>query len=64
MFITINDVAGAREEFCVAERAPSRMLLNVERAAGTGVFVSCLPGRLAYFEGEDVGARYVLERDV
>jgi hypothetical protein len=27
-----------------------------------GVFVSCLPGRLAYFQGEDPGARYILER--
>ena len=29
---------------------------------GLGTFVSCLPGRLAYFEGEDPGARYVLSR--
>ena len=29
-----------------------------------GAFVSCVPGRLAYFEGEEVGDRYLLERDV
>jgi hypothetical protein len=27
-----------------------------------GTFLSCIPGRLAYFEGEDVGARWILER--
>jgi hypothetical protein len=29
---------------------------------GMGAFISCLPGRLAYFEGEDAGDRYLLER--
>lgn len=29
---------------------------------GVGVFLSCIPGRLAYFESEDPGYRYVLER--
>ncbi len=28
-----------------------------------GTFVSCIPGRLAYFEFEDVGCRYILERE-
>ena len=27
-----------------------------------GTFLSCIPGRLAYFEGEDMGARWILER--
>jgi hypothetical protein len=27
-----------------------------------GTFVSCIPGRLAYFEAEGPGQRYVLER--
>jgi hypothetical protein len=29
---------------------------------GMGAFVSCVPGRLAYYEGEDAGERYLLER--
>lgn len=29
---------------------------------GMGAFVSCLPGRLAYYEGEAPGERYLLER--
>ena len=29
---------------------------------GMGTFLSCVPGRLAYFEGEDAGERFVLER--
>ncbi|MCZ6573439.1 MAG: hypothetical protein O7C98_09780 [Planctomycetota bacterium] len=29
---------------------------------GMGTFISCIPGRLAFFEGEDPGGRYVLER--
>jgi hypothetical protein len=28
----------------------------------SGTFVSCLPGRLAYFEGEEPNERYLLER--
>jgi hypothetical protein len=27
-----------------------------------GTFLSCVPGRLAFFEGEEVGARWILER--
>jgi hypothetical protein len=27
-----------------------------------GTFISCVPGRLAYFEGEDYNARFLLER--
>jgi hypothetical protein len=27
-----------------------------------GTFLSCIPGRLAYFEGEDMGFRWILER--
>ena len=29
---------------------------------GSGTLVSCLPGKLAYFEFEDPGERYILER--
>jgi hypothetical protein len=29
---------------------------------GSGTFLSCIPGKLAYFEGEDRGERYLLER--
>ena len=29
---------------------------------GMGTLVSCIPGRLGYFEGESQGARYLLER--
>ena len=28
-----------------------------------GTILSCIPGRLAYFEFEDVGYRYILERE-
>jgi hypothetical protein len=27
-----------------------------------GTFLSCLPGRLGYFEGEEPNERYILER--
>jgi hypothetical protein len=27
-----------------------------------GTFISCVPGKLAYFEGEDPGERYLLRR--
>jgi hypothetical protein len=29
---------------------------------GHGTLLSCLPGSLGYFEGEEIGERYVLER--
>jgi hypothetical protein len=29
---------------------------------GAGALISCLPGRLGYYEGEDPGERYILER--
>jgi hypothetical protein len=29
---------------------------------GGGAFLSCVPGILAYYEGEDPGERYILER--
>jgi hypothetical protein len=31
---------------------------------GMGTFVSCIPGRLGYFESEEAGERYILERAV
>jgi hypothetical protein len=31
-------------------------------ASFEGTLISCIPGRLAYYEGEDVKARYILER--
>jgi hypothetical protein len=27
-----------------------------------GTFISCIPGRLAFFEGEDLGQRFILQR--
>jgi hypothetical protein len=32
------------------------------RGLGHGTLLSCVPGSLGYFEGEDIDARYVLER--
>ena len=29
---------------------------------GMGALISCIPGRLGYFESEEVGERYILER--
>ena len=31
---------------------------------GMGAFVSCIPGKLGYFESEEPGERYILERAV
>jgi len=37
---------------------------TLERVVGSheGTFISCIPGRLAYFEGEDENERYILMR--
>jgi hypothetical protein len=34
----------------------------LERVQDYGTFLSCIAGRLAYFQFEDVGHRYILER--
>ena len=39
-----------------------RAVLEAIAAGGVGTLVSCVPGRLAYFEGEDPEDRYVLAR--
>jgi hypothetical protein len=41
---------------------PLREALNDVVGHGMGTFLSCLPGRLGYFEFEDPRQRYILER--
>jgi hypothetical protein len=45
-------------------RMPLDEALNAVIGRGMGAFVSCSPGRLAYYEGEDPGERYILERTI
>jgi hypothetical protein len=45
-------------------RMPLVDALNEVVGRGMGAFVSCLPGRLAFYEGEDTGERYLLERTI
>jgi hypothetical protein len=37
-------------------------LVRVVDEGYDGTFVSCIPGRLAYFDGEEPGERYILSR--
>jgi hypothetical protein len=37
-------------------------IARIIRRVGHGTLLSCVPGQLGYFEGEESGARYVLER--
>ena len=37
-------------------------ITRITRRTGHGTLLSCVPGHLGYFEGEDPSARYVLER--
>ena len=39
-----------------------REALTQIHGLGHGTLLSCVPGSLGYFEGEEIGARYVLER--
>jgi hypothetical protein len=39
-----------------------RDAINQILGVGHGTLLSCVPGRLGYFEGEDPGERYILER--
>jgi hypothetical protein len=41
---------------------PLRDALEAVVGRGMGTFLSCVPGRLAYFESEEPGERYILER--
>ena len=40
------------------------LLETLEQVVGAqmGTFLSCIPGKLAYFEGEAMGSRWILER--
>jgi hypothetical protein len=39
-----------------------RQALDMVVGGGMGTFLSCVPGRLAYFEGEEPQSRYLLRR--
>ncbi|HTE05264.1 MAG TPA: hypothetical protein VK824_03630 [Planctomycetota bacterium] len=43
---------------------PLGLALEEIVGSGMGSLVSCIPGRLGYYESEDVGERYVLYRTV
>jgi hypothetical protein len=45
-------------------RLPLEQALRVVVGGGMGAFVSCIPGRLAYFEGEYASERYLLKAAV
>ena len=42
-------------------RLPLDDALDVVIGRGMGTFISCVPGRLGFYEGEGPGVRYVLE---
>jgi len=45
-------------------RLPLAEALVAVVGRGMGALVSCLPGRLAFYEGEEPGERYILERAI
>ena len=45
-----------------ARTLPLKEALGLIIGVSTGTLVSCIPGRLGYFEGEDGGERFILER--
>jgi len=44
------------------EEADLRPALEEIVGVESGTFLSCIPGKLAYFEGEEPGERYILRR--
>jgi hypothetical protein len=61
--------AGAPETcYVLSEGELDRRVMSLSDAleeivyGGMGSFVSCIPGKLAYFEGEEAGDRYLLRR--
>jgi hypothetical protein len=61
---------GAPEQCYVVSQSAAldARTLPLEQALGSiigmspGTLISCIPGRLGYFEGEDRGERFILER--
>lgn len=51
----------AEDDELDGQRLPLGDALEAVIGRGMGAFISCLPGRLAFYEGEDAGVRYVLE---
>ena len=45
-----------------AKTMPLAEALTCIVGSGMGTLISCVPGRLGYFDGEDPGERYILER--
>ena len=45
-----------------ARTLPLKKALKLIVCMSPGTLVSCIPGRLGYFEGEDSGARFILHR--
>ena len=43
------------------QQLPLGNALEAVIGRGMGTFISCLPGQLAFYEGEEAGVRYVLE---
>jgi hypothetical protein len=41
---------------------PLKKALEETIGMGMGTFLSCIPGKLAYYEGEEPGERYICER--
>jgi hypothetical protein len=41
---------------------PLKKALEETIGMGMGTFLSCIPGKLAYYEGEDLGERYICEK--
>ena len=39
-----------------------RQALHETVGSGSGTIISCIPGKLVYFEGEEQNQRYILER--
>ncbi|MGH8435071.1 MAG: hypothetical protein ACRERX_11440 [Pseudomonas sp.] len=44
------------------QEIPLESALRAVVGSGMGTIISCVPGQLAYFEGEEPGERYILER--
>jgi len=52
----------AEDDSLDGQRLALTVALDKIVGRGMGAFVSCIPGRLGYFEGEDAGERWLLER--
>ena len=52
----------SNDDYLDGRSMPLDVALEGVHGSSVGAIISCVPGKLAYYEGEDPGERYILDR--